>query len=319
MANRSKRKLPPYCLEDKYGVRFKPYLGRVNGKIKWGKTITIAPPDTPMSEVWRLYEEMVGDERQTLGWLLALYKDSDRFRELSPKSQKDYAKAIEKLTGAPVGNDRFGSIELRLIDKRSIRSYLDTYPSPVAANRQIAVLKSAWNWVLERYEVPDNPCLGVRLNRESARDRYIKDEELKGAMELAPPPIQQMMELAYLLRARLSEVLNLTVDDVSDTHVTLRRLKGSEGELCALSDRLRAAVSDVRGGRHICYQYSESGFRSAWRRLQANMKKAGIEPFPFHDLKSKGVSDHETNHSGHRSPSMRKTYVRKLQQVEATR
>jgi hypothetical protein len=49
------------------------------------------------------------------------------------------------------------------------------------------------------------------------------------------------------------------------------------------------------------------------------MKKAGIEPFPFHDLKSKGVSDHETNHSGHRSPSMRKTYVRKSQEVPATR
>lgn len=319
MANRSKRKLPPYCLEDKYGVRFKPYLGRVNGKIKWGRTITIAPPDTPMSEVWRLYEEMVGDERQTLGWLLALYKDSDRFRELSPKSQKDYAKAIEKLTGAPVGNDRFGSVELRLIDKRSIRSYLDTYPSPVAANRQIAVLKSAWNWVLERYNVPDNPCIGVKLNREAPRKRYVTDDEFETVLRMAPPPIQQMMELAYLLRARLAEVLNLKVSDVSDTHVRLIRLKGSEGELTALSGRLRAVLSDVRGGEYVCHQYSESGFRSAWKRLQAKVNKAGIEPFTFHDLKSKGISDHKTNHSGHRSPSMRKTYVRKLQEVPATR
>jgi len=319
MANRSKRKLPPYCLEDKYGVRFKPYLGRVNGKIKWGKTITIAPPDTPMSEVWRLYEEMVGDERQTLGWLLALYKDSDRFRELSPKSQKDYAKAIEKLTGAPVGNDRFGSIELRLIDKRSIRSYLDTYPSPVAANRQVAVLKSAWNWVLERHNVPDNPCIGVKLNREAPRERYVTDHEYETVLRMAPPPIQQMMELAYLLRARLSEVLNLTADDVSDTHVTLIRLKGSEGELTILSDRLRAALSDVRGGEYICHQYSESGFRSAWRRLQGKMREIGMEPWPFHDIKSRAISDHETNHSGHRSPAMRKTYVRKLQEVPATR
>ena len=54
------------------------------------------------------------------------------------------------------------------MDKRSIRSYLDTYPSPMAANRHIAVLKSAWNWVLERHEVPDNPCIGVKLNREAA-------------------------------------------------------------------------------------------------------------------------------------------------------
>ena len=48
---------------------------------------------------------------------------------------------------------------------------------------------------------------------------------------MAPPPIQQMMELAYLLRARLSEVLNLRVEDVSDTHVRLIRLKGSRASL----------------------------------------------------------------------------------------
>ena len=315
MANQQKRKLPPYCLEDKYGVRFKPYLGRVNGKIKWGKTITIAPPNTPMSEVWKAYEEAVGDERQTLGWLLALYRDSDRFRELSPKSQDDYAKAIEKLTGAPVGNGRFGSVELRLIDKRSIRSYLDTYPSPIAANRQIAVLKSAWNWVLERYNVPENPCIGVKLNRESPRERYVTDDEYQGAMDLAPPPIQQYMELAYLLRARWSEVRNLTTSDVTDEYVVLERLKGSEGEHTMLSERLRGALSDVRADPYICHRYTQSGFSSAWRRLMAKVEK----PFTYHDLKSKGVSDHKDNHSGHRSAAMRKTYVRKLQEVPATR
>ena len=315
MANQQKRKLPPYCLEDKYGVRFKPYLGRVNGKIKWGKTITIAPPNTPMSEVWKAYEEAVGDERQTLGWLLALYRDSDRFRELSPKSQDEYAKAIEKLTGAPVGNDRFGSVELRLIDKRSIRSYLDTYPSPIAANRQIAVLKSAWNWVLERYNVPENPCIGVKLNREAPRQRYVTDDEYETVLRMAPPPIQQYMELAYLLRARWSEVRNLTTSDVTDEYVVLERLKGSEGEHTMLSERLRGVLSDVRADPYICHQYTQSGFSSAWRRLMAKVDK----PFTYHDLKSKGVSDHESNHSGHRSPAMRKTYVRRLQQVEATR
>jgi integrase len=134
-------------------------------------------------------------------------------------------------------------------------------------------------------------------------------------MELAPPPIKQMMELAYLLRARYSEVLNLTTDDVSDTHVRLIRLKGSEGELCALSERLRAAVSDVRADPYICHRYTESGFSSAWRRLMTKVDN----PFTFHDLKAKGISDHENNHSGHRSPAMRKTYVRKLQEVPATR
>ena len=316
---RKKGSLPPYVLADKYGYRLKPYLGRVHGKTKWGKTINLAPPDAPMSEVWRAYEEAIGDDRQTVGWLLDLYKDSDRFGELSPKSQKEYASAIEKLTGAPTGDVRFGSVALDLVDKRSIRSYLDTYPSPIAANRHIAVLKAAWNWAIQRYQIPDNPCIGVTLTREAPRQRYITDDEYNRVLGMAPAPIQQMMEIAYLLRARLGEVLALTVYDVTDGHVRLIRSKGSEGELCLMSERLRAVVGVARGGDHICHQYSQSAFRSAWRRLQAKAKKAGVEPFTFHDLKSKGVSDHETNHSGHRSQSMRKTYVRKLQEVPATR
>jgi integrase len=313
------RKLPPYVLADKYGYRLKPYLGRVHGKTKWGKTINLAPPDAPMSEVWRAYEEAIGDDRQTVGWLLDLYKDSDRFGELSPKSQKEYASAIEKLTGAPTGDVRFGSVALDLVDKRSIRSYLDAYPSPIAANRQIAVLKAAWNWAIQRYQIPENPAIGVSLNREAPRVRYVSQDEILWVQRNAPPPIYQMCELAYLLRARLGEVLALRVEDVSESHVRLIRSKGSEGELTIISDRLRAALEPVRGGEYICHQYTEHGFRSAWARLKKKMVRDGIEPFNFHDIKAAAISDHPTNHSGHRSPAMRKTYVRTLQEVPATR
>ena len=310
-----KTKLPPYVSVDKYGYKLKRYEGRVHGKIRWGKTTIIAPADAPMSEVWRAYEEAVGDGRQTVGWLLRLFMDSDQFSGLASKTQKDYRMAIERLVNAPVGNDRFGSVALDRVDKRSIRSYLDTYEAPVAANRHVAILKSAWNWCLERYQIPDNPCIGVKLNREAPRQRYVTDDEYQGAMDLAPPPIQQYMELAYLLRARWSEVRNLTTSDVTDEYVVLERLKGSEGEHTMLSERLRGVLSDVRADPYICHQYTQSGFSSAWRRLMAKVEK----PFSYHDLKSKGISDHETNHSGHRSPAMRKTYVRKLQEVPATR
>ena len=169
--------------------------------------------------------------------------------------------------------------------------------------QHIAVLKAAWNWAAQRYDVGENPCTGVELNKERPRDRYVTQEEYIKVLALAPPELRQYMELAYLLRARLSEVQALTVDDVSDTHVRLERLKGSEGELTVISDRLREALSDVRGEPHIVYQYTESGFRSAWRRLQAKMREAGVEPFNFHDLKARGVTDHEKNWAGHRSPS----------------
>jgi len=311
-------KLPRYVFHARRAYWYKPWLGRVDGKQKWGKTIRLADDTVPMSELWAIWEDIGNAPKDTVGWMFDLYLESPQFLRLKPKTQKDYRSAVEKMAGKTVGDKTFGEVTLARVTKRTIRDYLDTYPSPVAANRHIAVLKSAWSWAEERYEVPENPCIGVKLNREQPRERYITDEEYETVLRMAPPPIAQMMELAYLLRGRLSEVLSIRVEHIQDDHLEFHRLKGSEGELCMLSDRLRAALSDVRSDPYVCHRYSESGFRSAWKRLQGNMRKYGIDPFPFHDLKAKGVSDHKDNFAGHRSARMRKTYVRKLQEVQAT-
>ena len=315
---RDERKLPKYVSLNDVGYRYKPYLGRVDGRIKWGKSCYLAPADATMSEVWRAYEELQSGPRNTVRWLLGLYADSQKFASLKEKTRGDYLKAIDTINAADIGNGTFGDAELERVTKRTIRSYLDTYPAPIAANRHIAVLKSAWSWAEERHEIPENPCLGVKMNEEKPRERYVTDDEYIAVLNMAPAELAQYMELAYLLRARLSEVRNLQISDVSDTHVSLDRLKGSEGERTILSERLRDALSDVRGEPYIVYRYSESAFRSAWRRLQSKMDKAGIERFTFHDLKAKGISDHKDNFGGHRSPNMRKIYVRKKQEVEAT-
>lgn len=310
--------LPKYVSLNKVGYRYKPYLGRVDGVVKWGKSCYIALANAPMSEVWRAYEELQSGPMGTIKWLLSQYTESARFEGLKDKTKKDYLKSIEIMNCRDIGSMTFGDAPLERVTKRTIRHYLDSYPSPVAANRHIAILKAAWSWAEERFEVPENACRGVKMNVEKPRDRYISDEEFQAIYDLAPEPIKQMMQLSYLLRARLSEVLALTTEDVSDTHVRLIRSKGSEGELTVLSDRLRAAVSDVRGGDHICHKYTESAFRSAWTRLQLKVKNAGITPANFHDIKSKGISDHVDNFAGHRSAAMRKVYVRKLQEIEAT-
>ena len=315
---RSQTQLPKYVSLSNNGYRYKPYLGRVDGRIKWGKSCYLAPADAPMSEVWRAFEDMQGGPRNTVGWVLSLYADSDRFANLKEKTQNAYLKGMDAMKAMPVGKGTFGESQLEHVTKRTNKSYLDTYPSPIAANRHVAVLKAAWSWAEERHEIPPNPCTGVRLNVEKPRDRYVTDDDLLRVLSIAPAPLAQAMELAYLLRARLSEVLSLRVDDVTDDHVVLRRLKGSEGELTLMSERLREAVSDVRGGEFVVHRYSQSAFRSAWRRLQAKAKTMGVEAFTFHDLKAKGISDHKDNFGGHRSASMRKVYVRKLQEVAAT-
>lgn len=314
-----KRQLPKYVSINGDKYRYREYLGVVDGRVKFGPSRVLASIHAPMSEVWAAYENVRGESQETVSWLLRKYEGSDKFRSLSAKTQKEYGKSIKKLKETQAGPIVFGDASLSSVTKRSIRSFLDKYPSPIAANRHIAVLKAAWNWAAQRYDIGENPCTGVELNKEKPRDRYVTQEEYIKVLALAPPELRQYMELAYLLRARLSEVRALTVEDVSDTHVRLERLKGSEGELTVISDRLREALSVVRGHPHIVHQYTESGFRSAWRRLQARMRKeAGIEPFNYHDLKAAGCSDHEGNFAGHRSSAMRAVYVRKLQEIAAT-
>lgn len=79
-----------------------------------------------------------------------------------------------------------------------------------------------------------------------------------------------------------------------------------------------------RDGRLVHYELTDgrvsSAFRSAWARLWRRVAKehGDMEPFTFHDIKAKGISDHNDEHGGHKSAAMRKVYVRKLKQVEAT-
>jgi len=74
---------------------------------------------------------------------------------------------------------------------------------------------------------------------------------------------------------------------------------------------------------------SKNKFDTAWRRVMDKALGTGIEVdgerlalgerFNFHDIKARGVTDHTEHHSGHKSEKARLIYIRKLQNVEATR
>ena len=127
------------------------------------------------------------------------------------------------------------------------------------------------------------------------------------------------MELAYLCRMRLAEVLDIQQEQITDDGLLVRRRKGSKDNLVEWNDRLRAAVtpperhstqwlfSGKDGGRML-----ETSVQTAWQRLIKNAVDAGLkERFTIHDLKRKGVTDTQGDKlaaSGHRDPRMLKVY-----------
>lgn len=324
--------LPPYVYRKRDSWIWRPYLGRENGRTIWGQTVYLCPVDSPMSVLFAAYERAIGQERGTIRWLLKKYNESPQFKQLGARTQRDYEDYARRICGRKGRGKDFGDVELAHVTKRTIRQYLDTYPAPIAANRHIQYLKAAWNWALERIDgVPENPCMGVRLNKQAPRDRYVSQEEYEAFLATVSGYIPLFCELSYLCRARWSEVARLTENDALEDGLRVIRGKGSKGELTEWTPRLQAALEACRAynadaptpisGALLIHNkqgkaIKQNAFQTAWGRAMRAWEAAGNERFTFHDLKAAGYSDQEVQDAGHLSPRMHGVYDRKLRVVK---
>lgn len=342
----SKKKWPKNVYVSKGRVVWKEYLGKVDGRYLRAKEIVLCKAPATDAQVWEHYLRVTDQATDTLSWLLSVYHDSTQFQALAPKTKTDYKGYQFKLVSYPVvGGRKFGDMPYAKIKRTTIRGYLDNYTkangdhAPVAANRHIQYLKSAFNWARERYDaVRDNPCEKVKLNKEHARTRYVTDAEYTAAINISvlsgSPYVAAFMELAVLCRARRKEVANITHKDVGREGIQMLRSKGSEGEITTWTKRLEGAVNYAKAihpdavtpinGPYLIHnkrgqKISDSCFKSAWQRLMVKVEAQGGEHFTYHDLKAKGYSDMKGEQfAGHKSPLMHKVYNRKLRKIGAT-
>ncbi len=348
--DKSNTNLPPYVYRNRArNIYFHwQYLG--NGKM--GKKTRLCSLDAPISEVWLAFEAMENKASNTLRWLLDTYNASDANLKNALSTQKQHEMYRNALVDAVGKNGtKFGDLPLDAINRLMIRRYLDIAEQKVGANRRIQYLKAAWNWASQRYaQVPQqNPCEKVTLNEESSRKRYVEDWEYHLVQEIIhqttrSPYLTVMMEFAYLCRLRNQEVRNLKHSDIRDGAIRITRGKGSLGELTRISPRLQAAIDAAKAihpnapapitGSFLLHdakglKISKNRFDSAWKRVMEKAVEIGIEvdgqrlkleePFTFHDLKAKGVTDHTEQWAGHKSEKARMVYIRKLREIDATR
>ena len=322
----SKRHTPPYCEIKGNWWYHRPYLG----KGKFGPRVRLCLAESTDAEVWEQYRKIRRAPVNTLAQLLDAFTSSGQFKQRAPATQNSYRKCAERIKSHTNSQGlRFGDADAKAITPGTIRKYLDLRP-PVAGNREVALLSVAYGWAYERDIVQANPAKGVRKATEKPRTLYVTDDAYeairtkainKGALHVAAA-----MEIAYLCRARLSEVLALTERDCTSQGLHLKRLKGSDTHIIAWSDRLHAALDMARryGNANVAsihlfrtrrgHRLQVSSLQSAWQRLEA--------PFRFHDIKAKGVSDFDGDRrlaAGHRTESAAAIYDRALKTVPATR
>ena len=89
----------------------------------------------------------------------------------APRTQKDNAAELRQLRAV------FDDAPIDAISPSMVAQYRDARSAKTRANRELALLSHVFNiareWGLTRQE---NPCLGVRKNKEKPRDYYANDE-----------------------------------------------------------------------------------------------------------------------------------------------
>jgi integrase len=315
--NRKKafQRLPKYVYAQRKRIIYRP---------PGEQAVVIGSIHTPLPDIWSAFKKLTNQENDTLDYLVREYLKSDQYNDL--KSKKERKRLLDALLNTDA-NGRFGSKHFGSITPGVIRKYLD-YRNCVTGNREVASLSAAWSYCYQRDIVTTpNPCKGVSKVKEQHRTRLVTDAEYKAAHDLMPKHVQVAMELAYLCRMRLSEVLDTKCKDIESEGLNTRRLKGSDSALTLWSERLQKAVNRGLGGvlrvpdMTIVNQNGSpvrrSSFQTTWQRRMKN-----FEPrFTFHDLKAKGVSDFEGDKkkaSGHKSEAMMRVYDRKRIEIDAT-
>jgi len=333
---RSKKneKLPPYV----YLAKGRYILRTYDPETRRQREARLCAGNATLAEVWAAYESRTAPrDHETFRWLSRLYQASPQFSTLSPHTRRDYESYHRRICAMELADGRLlGELPLAAWTAPLIQRWQDrrAKDAPVGVNREKSYISRVFAWGVARGHVVDNPARHVPRVREHARTRYVTDSEYATVAELAAesgsPYLVPVMELAYLLRARLAEVLDLQRTHLTDEGIYLHRRKGSRDSLIGWTPRMRAVV-EVALAMHgkIASRYviagsdygrmKESTVQTAWQRL---MRGWTGERFTIHDLKAKGITDTTGDKlaaSGHRDPRMLAVYDRLPSRVDATR
>ncbi len=224
---------------------------------------------------------------------------------LAQNTYDDYVKAADML------KLYFGDMYVHQVKSYHIAEYLDLglkNNRPVRANREKATLSACFSWLMRKEEsgITANPCIGIKRNKETKRQRYVTDLELNQIQEVAPKNIAELLDLIYLTLQRPEDILLWTekniVEKVESDGSIQRVIRNDQAkksgekvvdilitpEIQAILDKLRSdnGLTFIRNRNGNPYTYS--GLNSMLTRC---FEKAKIKRFGFYDMKGKGATD----------------------------
>src|SRR5690606_4378294 len=128
-------------------------------------------------------------------------------KEISPKkaprTHQNNQQCSKKLIAV------FGKMSPADVTPQDIYAYMDQRGKPIAANREVSLLSSVFKAGIRWGVVSQNPCSLVQRHSEKPRDREVEDWEYRAIYNIAPKPIQFVMDFIDMTALRLGDVLAL--------------------------------------------------------------------------------------------------------------
>lgn len=212
---------------------------------------------------------------------------------LSQNSKKAYASSLKHLL--PV----FENMPLSKITLEKITDYqedrLEKGAAPATIGLEIALLSKAFKTAQKWKWIDNNPCFGIdRPKINNKRVRYLKEDEVERLYSSLPEWLLPIVVIARFTGLRLSNILELTWDNVNLFSKTLIVGKTKNGEPLGLPMTETAfetfkSISKIRRLDTSLVFYNSKGKIFDMRYVSATFRqcriRANIKDFRFHDLR----------------------------------
>ncbi|UCV01732.1 tyrosine-type recombinase/integrase [Dechloromonas denitrificans] len=240
--------------------------------------------------------EAVPDSRNENG-LASLVDDwmaCETFAKLSDNTRKQYKAVAKQLK---LAFQEFTSVAE--IKPHHVAGWQDGHNSKVMANTGKSILTTVLNIAIRRGIIDRNPAKEVENLTVARRKRYITDEEFIAIREKATPVLRAAMDLSYVTGARIGDILDIHLSQITTEGLTIRQEKTEKLQLFKRNAALDLAIENakaikrpVRGLFLLCtmrgQQYDYQQLNQWWIKAR---NEAGIEDVHFHDIRGKSATD----------------------------
>ena len=283
-----------------------------NGRDENGKRKEI-PLGTDLNEAKRKWAEFEGKSATVDTSLMKHIFDRyerDILPTKAPRTQKDNLKEFKQLRAG------FDNAPVDAITPQHIARYRDKRSAKVRANREIALLSHVFNLAREwGYTARENPCRGVRKNKEVPRDFYADNAIWAAVYACACVELKDAMDVAYLSGQRPADVLKMRLADIDGNAISVRQNKtgkllrillnddaGTRTQLGMVVDRIKSRTRKIASmhlvalpsGQPMNIYTLRSRFEAA-RKAAADHAEPGlaerIRKFQFRDIRPKAASE----------------------------